>query len=357
MQNLTLQFKIQKYFLPIFLIFVFCILNLAPQSALASGTTNITIEIISLCGNGVIDQGEQCDGSNLAGQTCSSRGYTGGTLSCNSTCTINTSQCTSASPPSGGGGGGGGGGGYTPPTVVTQVTFSGKAYPLSKVSVLKDGQPAITTIADPGANFSVALTGLSSGNYNFSVFGEDSNGRRSTLFTFPVFITSGASTNVGNIFLAPTIDIDKSEVKHGDNIAIFGQSAPNSEVTISVNSDEEFFNKTKADKNGAYLYNFDTTPLNIGQHLTKSKSALDGTISSFGNTISFAVGTKNTLAQLPTTAPAKGDMNNDKRVNLVDFSVAAYWYKRPSPPASVDLNGDGKVDLIDFSIMAFYWTG
>jgi hypothetical protein len=50
-------------------------------------------------------------------------------------------------------------------------------------------------------------------------------------------------------------------------------------------------------------------------------------------------------------------MNNDRRVNLVDFSIAAYWYKRSSPPASVDLNGDGKVDLVDFSIMAFYWTG
>jgi hypothetical protein len=50
-------------------------------------------------------------------------------------------------------------------------------------------------------------------------------------------------------------------------------------------------------------------------------------------------------------------MNNDKQVNLVDFSIAAYWYKRPSPPANIDLNSDGKVDLVDFSIMAYYWTG
>ena len=50
-------------------------------------------------------------------------------------------------------------------------------------------------------------------------------------------------------------------------------------------------------------------------------------------------------------------MNKDSRVNLVDFSIAAYWYKRSTPPPSADLNGDGKVDLVDFSILAFYWTG
>jgi hypothetical protein len=63
------------------------------------------------------------------------------------------------------------------------------------------------------------------------------------------------------------------------------------------------------------------------------------------------------LAELTKKPPAKGDSNGDGRVNLVDFSIAAYWYKRANPPASADLNGDGKVDLVDSSIMAFNWTG
>lgn len=46
------------------------------------------------CGNGTLDAGEECDGSNLGGATCSSEGFFGGTLSCNSNCTLNTSQCT-----------------------------------------------------------------------------------------------------------------------------------------------------------------------------------------------------------------------------------------------------------------------
>jgi hypothetical protein len=49
-------------------------------------------------------------------------------------------------------------------------------------------------------------------------------------------------------------------------------------------------------------------------------------------------------------------------VDLVDFSIAAYWYKQPLSDAfkkieKAELNGDGKVDLVDFSIMAYYWTG
>lgn len=254
-----------------------------------------------------------------------------------------------------GGGGGGGGSYYVAP--VTSVVFTGRAYPKSTVTLLKDAQVSATTIAGPDANFNVTLSGLSGGNYIFSVYSEDNKGTRSSLLTFPVNVTSGATTNVSGIFIAPTIAVDKSAVKRGDNVAIFGQSVPNSEVTISVNSEEEFFNKIKADAGGAYLYNFDTSPLETGQHFTKSKTALSGEISSFSQVIGFAVGTKNILAQLPIKAPAKGDSNNDSRVNLVDFSIVAYWYKRPSPPVSADLNSDGKVDLIDFSIMAFYWTG
>ena len=60
--------------------------------------------------------------------------------------------------------------------------------------------------------------------------------------------------------------------------------------------------------------------------------------------------------------PAKGDLNGDCRVNLVDFSIASYWYKGILSDAFKKieiskLNGDGKINLVDFSIMAYYWTG
>lgn len=346
---------IKLLFCIILLFSIFYFLN--SNSIISAASVNVTATVDPVCGNGVLESGEQCDGSNLNGKSCSTQGFSGGTLSCNSNCTFNTSACTSGSG-GGGGGGGGGWGGYIAPA--TGVTFSGRAYPKSTITVLKDAQIAATTIADANANFSVSVTGISSGNYIFSVYSENSKGIRSSLLTFPVSVTSGATTNIGGVFIAPTIAVDKSEVKRGDNIAIFGQSVPSGEITIAVSSEEEFFGKTAADPNGAYLYNFDTTQLDIGQHFTKSKVAKEGAISSFSKAISFLVGTKNIAAELSKVL--KGDLNGDGRVNLIDFSIAAYWYKWPiSAEFAVKekewLSGDGKVDLVDFSIMAFYWTG
>ncbi len=51
----------------------------------------------SLCGNATINTGEQCDGANLGGATCVSQGFSGGgTLACNTSCQFNTSGCTAS---------------------------------------------------------------------------------------------------------------------------------------------------------------------------------------------------------------------------------------------------------------------
>ena len=275
---------------------------------------------------------------------------------------IATSTEVSGTPSSSGspGGGGGGGGGAE---ITAGVVFSGRAYPLSKVNILKDGQLALTTIAGPDSNFKATLSGLSTGNYTFALYGEDKNGVRSSLFTFPVFITKGVTTNIGGIFIAPTIAVDKEQVKKGDTISVFGQSTPNSNITININSEPEFFIQQKSDQSGAYLLNFDSSVLELGNHSARSKAILGNEISLFSNTAAFVVGSVNIFAnQKAQISFLKGDLNKDGKVNLVDFSIGAFWYKKQLGntivPVEVErLNGDGKIDLVDFSIMAFNWTG
>ncbi len=46
------------------------------------------------CGNGAIDTGEACDGTLLGGATCLAEGFDGGALSCTASCRLDTSQCT-----------------------------------------------------------------------------------------------------------------------------------------------------------------------------------------------------------------------------------------------------------------------
>jgi hypothetical protein len=250
-------------------------------------------------------------------------------------------------------------GGSTPSE--TKVIFNGRAYPKSTVTLLKDAQIVATTISGADANFQISLTNITPGSYIFSVYSEDDKGNRSSLLTFPLSVSSGVITNVTGIFISPTIDVDKSEVKKGEVIKIFGQAIPNSDITVIINSDEEIYGKTKADKIGAYLYNLDTVAVEMGDHLAKSRATLEEEISPLSKVISFKVGTKTVLKELIARI-VKADLNGDKKINLIDFSVAAYWYKRTlsSDFKTIEkekLNGDGKVDLVDFSIMAYYWTG
>jgi hypothetical protein len=48
------------------------------------------------CGNGVAEGNEECDGSDLNGHTCSSLGYLGGTLTCGSLCRFDLTGCEMA---------------------------------------------------------------------------------------------------------------------------------------------------------------------------------------------------------------------------------------------------------------------
>jgi hypothetical protein len=273
----------------------------------------------------------------------------------------NESSDIPVAPTGSGGGGGGGGGGFIPsppPPVIGSATvfFTGRAYPGSTITLLKDAQIVASTVAGADANFSINLSGISSGTFIFSLYGEDKDAQRSSLLSFPVSVTSGTTTNIGGIFIAPTIDVDKSQVKKGDNIAIFGQSVPNSEIVILVHSNEEFSSKVKADSAGIYLHNFDTSVLDIGDHTTKSKASIAIEISSYGKAASFSVGST-TILKEPVNKCTGSDENCDGKVNLIDFSIVAYWYGRSAPPAKADLNNDGVVNLVDLSILAFHWTG
>ena len=55
------------------------------------------------CGNGVIDAGEDCDGTNLGGQTCESLGYERGKLACGDNCRFDATDCEGIGPVCGNG--------------------------------------------------------------------------------------------------------------------------------------------------------------------------------------------------------------------------------------------------------------
>src|SRR3989339_2251209 len=59
------------------------------------------VVLVPVCGDGVIDSVEVCDGSALGGATCVSQGYVSGALACSSQCAFDVSGCVSNPAPAG----------------------------------------------------------------------------------------------------------------------------------------------------------------------------------------------------------------------------------------------------------------
>ncbi len=68
------------------LLFTAChlVLSVSDEVELATGE----------CGDGIIDEGEECDTQNFGGRTCRTEGFDGGTLTCSSACTLLTAECS-----------------------------------------------------------------------------------------------------------------------------------------------------------------------------------------------------------------------------------------------------------------------
>ena len=73
--------------------------NDCPSFGFFGGTLGCTegctfdVSACNNCGDSVVDAGESCDGFNLNGQSCMTQGFSSGSLACTATCSFNTSAC------------------------------------------------------------------------------------------------------------------------------------------------------------------------------------------------------------------------------------------------------------------------
>jgi len=318
------------------------------------------------CGNGHKEDLEGCDSSDFGGKSCTTLGFSGGSLYCTSDCMINTTNCIASDseggPVSGGGdtrgGASGSSQGYIPGSEEkdeTKVILKGKAYPNVDVHILIDGVVVGIVRTDAKADFYFESTEVTPGINSFGFWAMDSDNLKSTLLTLTFRVTSGAVSTISGIYISPTINIDKNSVKQGETVRIFGQTVPETEVQVHIHSPEEFIKQTNSVPTGSWELVFDTTPLTEEFHTAKALfqvATSDGNIikSGFSRSISFHVGKVGASAPCP-----EADLNHDKRVNLTDFSILLFHWGTDN--ACADQNQNGKVDLIDFSIMMYYWTG
>lgn len=69
--------------------------DLGALNGVPNSGCSVTCAIEPVCGDGVAQGTEVCDGSDLRAETCGSQGFLGGILTCDASCALNTSACTS----------------------------------------------------------------------------------------------------------------------------------------------------------------------------------------------------------------------------------------------------------------------
>ncbi len=234
------------------------------------------------------------------------------------------------------------------------VQFIGIASPSAKVTVKRAGELLTTLTADAQAGFDLTLSDQPTGKVTYEIAALDAAGDSLAPLTFALDLKSGTTTIVSGVFLGPSIEVDKPAVKLGENVNVFGATAPQSKVTMTVSSTTTKTFTIEADASGKWKKLLATRDLGVGTHTAKARAVTkENVVSSFSSAVSFVVD-----ALDPADGKKPADINTDGKVNLIDFSILLFYWKQKNPAnPRADINGDGTVNLIDFSIMLFQWDG
>ncbi len=362
-------------------LFAFLFFTVSASVVLAEARIATTSLTISICGDLIINAGEECDvptdtgeySTTIIGRQCNSickwAPYCGDSIlqtlygeECddgnNESDDFCHADCTEEKADAGGGASGGGGssssGGSNNAQGTTQVTVQGKAYPNVTVTILIDGD-AVGTVRTNSRGEFLFNTDTEPGTASFSFWANDASGARSATFNTTFDVTQGAVTNVNGVLIPPTIRVANAAVNPGDTITFRGQTVPNATVEVSIDNGKKTLTTT-ADIGGNWTVDFNTSGITADTHTAKARF-IEGTgalksESTYGTILSLFIGVEGK----PTNS---SDLNRDGKVNLIDFSILIFWWGTPggnsNPPA--DINQNGKVGLEDFSILLFNWTG
>lgn len=274
---------------------------------------------------------------------------------------IDPNAATSTPPVSGGGGNSGGGGGFGGGDITTmggKLTFSGQFSPNSSISLLLSGSLYKTVYTNQAGYYVISIDGLAQGLYSVVLSASDITEKKSlTSASYSLYINDSVETVVNNVYFAPLYLTSSTSFKVGSPIPVSGKSIPNQKVDIFL--DDNFITASVANIDGLFIGTIKAV-LTTGKHSLQLRQNINSQVLALGKSNEFTVLKKDGVLPIDNkknTCGSRVDFSSDCKVNIIDFSILAYWHNRLNFPSKFDLNYDGKIDLKDFSIMAFYWTG
>ena len=373
-------FRPMKIILVVILVAAMVVVYPLDTNAVSIGTASTTLSL-SICGNELVDEGEQCDvlgetgvySTTIAGRQCSTScnfgPYCGDGIlqtqfseECDDGNNENGDFCSAICKiePAGSGGGGssgggsGGGGGSDTELGDTVISVVGLAYPGRTINIILDTETVGNVRVGSNGRFEFT-TPASPGTASLGFWANDNQNTRSITFNTTFDVTQGAVTNISGIILPPTIRVQNQNVNPGDVVVVSGQAVPNAKIELHINNSERVEIATSS-SDGTWSYSLNTASLKVAEHTLRARSVSGTppltTQSSFSSALQLFVGVDGKI-----TRPS--DLNRDGKINLIDFSILIFWWggNGGNSNPSADINGNGKVGIEDFSILLFNWTG
>lgn len=282
----------------------------------------------AVCGNNIKESGEECDGYDLGSTSCTSLGYSGGTLGCSTTCKRQTSSCISTTPQA-----------STTPT----INFSSGG----ETSLVNSDNT--TSIFNFPQNFYTEDLKLQANSYANDFFVSNKpapSGKNFVSKTYDFSFTTLLEAQVVTISDPVTITISylDSDVSGLDESTLapyrWGTDDTSwqliSGATVDTTNNEVTFSTTQ----------FSSFAL-FGSPPAQQQQSGSG-----GGGVTFVI----PLPKTPTvTKCGVADLNCDGQVGLEDLSILIYFMSRPAPQLA-DLDKDLKISIKDFSILFSQWN-
>lgn len=251
------------------------------------------------------------------------------------------------------------------------VRIQGRTYPGGRLLIIENGSIIAETTAQSDGSWMHVLERQELGRQQYQVISTDSNGNRSAPIIIPVRITPGITMDIDVVNPSPTTSI----INDNEGFRISGFAQPQSLVEIISPVGDSTIVRAKSD--GAYHLNPDV--VQIGQYIVRSITA-EGAVISFSKVVVIpkvdgfdsgvvVQGTDDPLDDRFLNNPryttesltCRGDLNDDRRVDVADFVIAKIWYEKPLSQAMTRreadcLSGDGVISITDMSIIAYNWS-
>jgi len=162
------------------------------------------------------------------------------------------------------------------------VTLSGRSYPGSTVTILRDGVLEKKLVATSNGSFSATVENLARGTYTFGVYAEDSEARRSSTYTTTISVNADTGNTISRIYVPPTIAVSEVSVDPGSDLGVFGNAVPESMIEVflgkqvKIGGDDVLLATTTVATNGSWEVSFNTASLSLETYEVKARTTVEG---------------------------------------------------------------------------------